>query len=146
MTSDSVEPILHLNLSPAEVMSYISALYVTACPAFREHNGHIVQKRIIKQFPFSNQEAQLHHSGTIMLRHATHKISSEFLWENKVVLMMLENVQLRLTVCSRFKGHESRTSEKIIVSKRETSIIFLEAPHGQTLPHATYLKMHTDII
>lgn len=84
VTSNSVEPILHLNLSPGEVISYISALYVTACPAFREHNGHIVPKRIIKQFLFSNQETQLHHSGTKMLCHSTHKISLSFCGRTKL--------------------------------------------------------------
>lgn len=83
VTGNSIKPILHLNLSLGEVISYISALYVTACPAFREHNGHIVPKRIIKQFPFSNQETQLHHSGTKMLCHATHKISLSFYGRTK---------------------------------------------------------------
>lgn len=78
VTSNHVEPILHLNPTPSEVISYISAQYVNACPAFREHNGYAVPKRIIKQFLFSSQETQLHHSCTKTLCHATHKISLSF--------------------------------------------------------------------
>lgn len=83
VTSNSVKPILHLNRIPSEVISYISARYVSACPVFREHNGYIVPRRIIKQFLFSNQETQLHHRGTKMLCHATHEISLSFCGRTK---------------------------------------------------------------
>lgn len=45
-----------------------------ARPDFRENNGYIVPKRIMKQFLFPSQETQLHHA-TETLCHAIHGLN-----------------------------------------------------------------------
>lgn len=57
-----------------QVLTYTEVVYyfcVFVHVLFEEtHNGYIVPKPIIKQFPFLSQETQLHHGARKMLHHA----------------------------------------------------------------------------
>ena len=147
-----------LDLTPGEVTSYVSAR-----PDFREHNGCIVPKRIIKQFLFPNPGNPIASSHKKkkknLLCHANPRIHFRWLfcekrfklccWKREVETLMLWETRgwvliksLLSTLCTRLGNycHKRRFTSYFSSSLLERAVLE-SLPHTELL-EATCATMH----